>query len=439
MNIVVIGTGYVGLVTGVGLSDIGHSVICVDLDESKIEKLNAGVSPIYEPGIEDLIHKNVSAGRLSFTSSFKEAMKDSDIVYLAVGTPEGPDGRAEMKYIESAAEMIATEMTRPTILVVKSTVPVGTNRKLQNQMAEIAPYPVSVVSNPEFLREGSAVHDIFHGDRIVLGSDDIGALETLKAVNEGFDIPILATNLESAELIKYASNAFLATKISFINEIANICESTGGDIRQVSKGMGMDHRIGSPFLNAGIGYGGSCFPKDTSALNEIAMDAGVDFKLLREVIETNKNQRLKLVKELKMRYASLEGKKIAVLGVAFKPNTDDIRDAPAITIIRELLDSGAYVTAYDPIAYENAKKVFGEEVYFAKTVKQALQDAEAVLIVTEWDEVKEVSPKEMLELMKTPIVIDGRQCFDMHEMKEHGLDYYSVGVGEIDAKEVVGN
>nr|WP_308738475.1 UDP-glucose/GDP-mannose dehydrogenase family protein [Listeria newyorkensis] len=341
MNIVVIGTGYVGLVTGVALSEIGHDVCCIDIDADKVAKLKKAISPIYEPGIEALIEKNIEAGRLSFSTDLKAAVADSSVVYLAVGTPQKQDGSANLDYIEAAAANIAQSIVQDTIVVVKSTVPVGTNRYLKEFIQNQTPYRISIVSNPEFLREGVAVHDVFHGDRIVLGADDTAALEKLEMINQGFQIPIFKTALESAEMIKYASNAFLATKISFINEIANICEKAGGDIREVSAGMGMDSRIGSAFLQAGIGYGGSCFPKDTLALNHIAKNVGYDFGLIQSVIDANKVQQLKLVKVLKTHYSNLVGKQIALLGVAFKPETDDIREAASEVIIEELLRCGA--------------------------------------------------------------------------------------------------
>ncbi|AQY52587.1 UDP-glucose/GDP-mannose dehydrogenase family protein [Listeria weihenstephanensis] len=438
MNIVVIGTGYVGLVTGVALAEIGHDVCCVDIDAFKVAQLKKSISPIYEPGIEELIEKNINAGRLTFSTDLKAAVTDSSIVYLAVGTPQKQDGSANLEYIEEAAMNIAQSISQDTVVVVKSTVPVGTNRYLKKFIQNKTPYKISIVSNPEFLREGVAVKDVFHGDRIVLGADDDIALEQLEAVNQGFQIPIFKTGLESAEMIKYASNAFLATKISFINEIANICEKVGGDIREVSAGMGMDHRIGSSFLQAGIGYGGSCFPKDTLALNQIAKNSGYDFKLIQSVIQANKAQQLKLVKVLKSHYNSdLKGKQIALLGVAFKPETDDIREAASEVIIKELLWCGAKISIYDPVAAANMKAVFGEEIHVAETIEEVLYQADAALVVTEWDEIKKIKLEEFSSQMKHPLVLDGRLVFDKDQMKKAGISYYSIGTGELQLNEPV--
>lgn len=437
MNIVVIGTGYVGLVTGVALAEIGHGVCCIDIDANKVAKLKQAISPIYEPGIEALIEKNVEAGRLSFSTDLKTAVADCSVVYLAVGTPQKQDGSANLDYIEEAAANIAQSIVQDTVVVVKSTVPVGTNRYLKEFIQNQTPYKISIVSNPEFLREGVAVHDVFHGDRIVLGADDTVALEKLEMINQGFRIPIFKTALESAEMIKYASNAFLATKISFINEIANICEKTGGDIREVSKGMGMDSRIGSAFLQAGIGYGGSCFPKDTLALNHIAKNVDYDFSLIQSVIDANKAQQLKLVKVLKSHYSDLSGKQIALLGVAFKPETDDIREAASEVIIEELLRCGAKVTIFDPVASTNMKAVFGNAIHVADTISEVLYQADAALVVTEWNEIKNIQLSEFTAQMNHPVVLDGRLVFDKAEMKQAGISYYSVGTGELQINEPV--
>lgn len=437
MNIVVIGTGYVGLVTGVALAEIGHDVCCIDIDENKVAKLKKAISPIYEPGIEALIEKNISAGKLSFSTDLKAAVADSSIVYLAVGTPQKQDGSANLNYIEGAAASIAQSIVQDTVVVVKSTVPVGTNRYLKEFIQNQTPYKISIVSNPEFLREGVAVHDVFHGDRIVLGADDTAALEMIEMVNQGFQIPIFKTGLESAEMIKYASNAFLATKISFINEIANICEKAGGDIREVSTGMGMDSRIGSAFLQAGIGYGGSCFPKDTLALNHMAKNVDYDFGLLQSVIDANKAQQLKLVNVLKSHYSDLTGKQIALLGVAFKPKTDDIREAASEVIIEELLRCGAKVSIFDPVASANMKAVFGEAIHVADTISEVLYQADAALVVTEWNDIKNIQLAEFTSQMNHPVVLDGRLVFDKLEMKQAGISYYSVGTGELQINEPV--
>ncbi|MBC1520281.1 UDP-glucose/GDP-mannose dehydrogenase family protein [Listeria aquatica] len=435
MKIAVIGVGYVGLVTGVGLATIGHQVTCVDVDENKVAQLNEGISPIYEPGIEKLMIENINENKLSFTTSYEKAIAGVDVVYLAVGTPEGDQGQAELKYLKLAAKQVAECVTNPITLVVKSTVPVGTNREVQNEIQSLTSHSISIVSNPEFLREGTAVYDIFHGDRIVLGSEDKEALKKLTEINEGFGIPILITGLESAEMIKYASNAFLATKISFINELANICEATGGDIREVSRGMGMDRRIGAAFLQAGIGYGGSCFPKDTAALLQISKKVDIPFEMLQEVIHINQRQRDRFLDKLRSELKILTGKKIAVLGLAFKPDTDDIREAPAIYIIQELLKEGAVVTAFDPIANNNGIKQFGQMVTFTDSPEEAFLEADAALIVTEWDEIVQTAPNQFKKLMKQPVVIDGRNSFDEKAMERAGVNYMNVGIGEI--KELV--
>lgn len=429
MEIVVIGTGYVGLVTGVSLSEIGHQVTCIDTSIEKITKLKKSISPIYEPGIEELIEKNVAANRLFFGTDLQVAMKNKKIVYLTVGTPQNPDGTANLVYLEAAAIDIAKSMVQDTIVVVKSTVPVGTNEKIKKLIEKNTQFNVAMVSNPEFLREGSALVDVFEGDRIVLGANDKKALETIAEVNNAFAIPIYKTNLESAEMIKYASNAFLATKISFINEIANICEKTGANIEQVSTGMGLDSRIGSKFLNAGIGYGGSCFPKDTAALSQIAGTVNHDFKLLKAVIEVNEKQKLKLVDVLKTEVSHLQGKKIALLGLAFKPETDDIRESASQVIIENLLVAGANIHVYDPIAQAGIQAIFGDEIVYEKDIESTIIEAEAVLIITEWDEIKAIKPAIFKKLMRQPIVLDGRLIYNKAEMSSLGIKYYSVGDG----------
>lgn len=439
MKITVIGTGYVGLVTGVSLSEIGHEVTCIDIDTSKIKQLNQSKSPIYEPGIEELIQKNLANGNLKFHTDIAVAMKESALIYLAVGTPQRENGEANLDYIEAAAKDIAQAMHQDTIVVVKSTVPIGTNQKLQRFIQAQTSHKVSIVSNPEFLREGSALVDVFHGDRIVIGAQDEEAMGILEEVNEPFQIPIVTMTLESAEMVKYASNAFLATKISFINEIANICERTGSDIREVSYGMGLDRRIGKQFLQAGIGYGGSCFPKDTMALNQIAKNVGYDFSLLQSVIDVNTRQRLKLVDILKAHYSDLQGKKVGLLGVAFKPETDDIREAAAEFIIEELLRCGAEISIYDPIASENMAEKFNGKIHVAATISELLYQADAALVVTEWDEIKNLDPAEFANKMNQPIVLDGRLAFDKNRMKAAGVNYYSVGTDGLETNEPVYN
>ncbi|MEI5911302.1 UDP-glucose/GDP-mannose dehydrogenase family protein [Bacillus albus] len=433
MKIAVVGTGYVGLVTGVALSHIGHDVTCVDIDEKKVERMRKGISPIYEPGLEELMLQNIEENRLYFTTSHQEGFENAEVVYIAVGTPEREDGSANLSYIEQVAKDIAKNAQCDIIVVTKSTVPVGTNHYIKQIISENLNknIKIEVVSNPEFLREGSSVYDTFNGDRIVVGSDSIEAANVIEEINKPFGIPVYKTDIRSAEMIKYASNAFLATKISFINEIANICEKTGANIEDVARGMGLDQRIGSMFLKAGIGYGGSCFPKDTKALTKIASNVDLDFTLLKAVVEVNNKQQHKLVKAAKSKLGSLHDKQVAVLGLAFKPNTDDMREAASVVIIKELLGEGAQVTAYDPVAVENAKKLLPGTVRFTTELHEALVDKDLVFIVTEWQEVKEVELSMFTKLMNTPIIFDGRNCFDVKEVSKHEIDYYSIGRSNI--------
>jgi len=429
-TIAVVGTGYVGLVTGVCLSDIGHNVTCVDIDEQKVEKMKQGISPIYEPGLDELMKKNIERGRLHFTTSHQEAFRNAEIIYIAVGTPQKEDGSADLRFVEQAAKDIATYAERDGVIVVtKSTVPVGTNGKIRTWVKQHLKKEIrfDIVSNPEFLREGSAIYDTFHGDRIVIGADNERAASMIEEVNKPFSIPIFKTDIYSAEMIKYASNAFLATKISFINEIANICEKVGANVEDVAYGMGLDTRIGHQFLRAGIGYGGSCFPKDTKALMQIAGDINHQFDLLEAVIKVNNKQQVKLLEKARKRFGSLRGKKVALLGLAFKPNTDDMREAVSIVIARELLKDAAFVVAYDPVAVENAKHVIGNEVVYASSVEEALNGADLAMIVTEWEEIKQTPLELYVKCMKTPIVFDGRNCYPLEEVKRYAIEYHSIG------------
>lgn len=428
MNIVVVGTGYVGLVTGVALAHIGHQVTCVDVDEEKVERMKRGISPIYEPGIEPFMKENMDAGRLFFTTDGASAFREADVIYVAVGTPENEDGSANLMYLKQAVRDIASAVTKDVIVVTKSTVPVGTNHEIQRMFKQLAPHVhIDVVSNPEFLREGSAIHDTFHGDRIVIGADDERAAAVVADIHRPFGIPIFHTDIRSAEMIKYASNAFLATKISFINEIANICEKVGADVEQVAAGMGMDERIGSSFLRAGIGYGGSCFPKDTKALAKIAANIDHDFELLKAVIEVNNKQQRKLIEKAKKRFGHLAGKKIALLGLSFKPNTDDMREAASLVVARELVAEQAIVVAYDPIAMNKAKSVLPKEVIYASRVEEALKDADAAMILTEWDEFRQLDLSVYVKQMKTPIIFDGRNCYALDDIKKYEIEYHSIG------------
>ncbi|HWJ80102.1 MAG TPA: UDP-glucose/GDP-mannose dehydrogenase family protein [Niallia sp.] len=429
-RIAVVGTGYVGLVTGVCLSEIGHNVVCVDVDERKVEMMKSGISPIYEPGLDELMSKNIKENRLQFTTSHGEAFANAEVIYIAVGTPQKKDGAADLRFVEQVAKDIAVNIQKNGIVVVtKSTVPVGTNYKvkqwIRNSLRE--DFKFHVVSNPEFLREGSAIHDTFHGDRIVIGAENEQATDIMEEINKPFGLPIFKTDIHSAEMIKYASNAFLATKISFINEVANICGELSANIEDVAYGMGLDTRIGSKFLNAGIGYGGSCFPKDTHALVQIARNVGHEFQLLEAVMNVNNNQPNKLVERALKRFSSLEGKKAALLGLAFKPNTDDMREAASITIVNKLVQHGAKVVAYDPIAMENAKALLPKEVSYVNSMHEALHEADMVFIVTEWEEIVTIPLDTFEELMKTPVIFDGRNCFELNNIEKCNIEYYSVG------------
>ncbi|WP_028983249.1 UDP-glucose dehydrogenase family protein [Sporolactobacillus terrae] len=430
MKIAVIGTGYVGLVTGVALSEIGHVVTCIDVDPSKVEKLSKGIPTIYEPGLEELIKKNISLGHLHFTSEHQNGLPDADVVYIAVGTPQRTDGAANLDYVEHAALDIAANIKQDIIVVIKSTVPVGTNFHIKNLINKNTKngIRVKIASNPEFLREGSAVKDTFHGDRIVIGAEDAETAEVLAQINEPFNTPIVKTDISSAEMIKYSSNAFLATKISFINEIANLCESMGANVEEVAKGMGLDHRIGPDFLKAGIGYGGSCFPKDTNALIQLAGNANHEFNLLKSVIEVNNNQQVLLLDKIMNRFGDIQGKYVAVLGLAFKPNTDDLRESPALVMIPKLVELGASVVAFDPIAVSNAKKqLVSDKISYTEDLQTAIKDADFAVIITDWPEVKQVNLSIYKTLMKEPVLFDGRNCYDLNVAKQVAIEYYSVG------------
>jgi UDPglucose 6-dehydrogenase len=433
MNITITGTGYVGLVTGACLSEVGHHITCYDIDEEKIALLNNGISPIFEPGLEELIQKNSKNNRLSFTSSSEEAYSQADCIFIAVGTPQKHDGSANLEYIEHAAIEIAEHIAKDTIVVTKSTVPVGTNEHIGRIIQErIAPnIKIGIVSNPEFLREGTAIHDTFHGDRIVIGADNLETGAKVAKIYEPFQLPIVQTDLRSAEMIKYASNSFLALKISFINEIANLCEKVDANIDYVSTGVGMDKRIGKQFLHAGIGFGGSCFPKDIHALNHLASDFDYDFKILKSVIDVNYKQKDRLFHKAKDRFGSLAGKKATVLGLTFKPNTDDIREAASLRLIQDLLAEGVEVTVYDPIAMPKVKKIFGESITCSDSAKNALKGSEVAFIVTEWDEIKNLKLEEVKEEMTMPIIFDGRNCFQLEEARKYGIQYYSIGRPQI--------
>jgi nucleotide sugar dehydrogenase len=429
MKIVVAGTGYVGLVTGACLSEMGHSVTCVDIDENKVEKMKQGISPIYEPGLDDLLKKNHDEGRLSFTIDYKSAYKDADLVFIGVGTPEREDGSANLDYVFNVCKQIAENVEKDCLVVVKSTVPIGTNDKVEEFLRENINNDVhiEVASNPEFLAQGTAVVDTLHAKRIVIGVESKKAEEILREVYERYNQPIVVTNRRSAEMIKYASNDFLALKISFMNEIANFCEMVGADVEDVAKGMSYDSRIGDKFLKAGIGYGGSCFPKDTKALHWLANDNGYELKTIKATIEVNQNQKYKLFRAAKQRFGSLKGLKVAVLGLTFKPGTDDLREAPSIPNVRRLLDEGAEIVAYDPVGIENFKKIYPTEITYVNSVEETLKGADVTFIFTEWDQIKALDLNLFGELMNNPVVFDGRNCYAINEVRKFAVEYYSVG------------
>jgi UDPglucose 6-dehydrogenase len=429
MDIAIIGTGYVGLVTGACLSEIGHNVTCIEIDKEKVKKMRLGNSPIYEPGLDELMVKNIQKERLNFTISHKEGLANKQIIYIAVGTPQEDDGSANLKFIEQAAKDIAQNITNDVIVVTKSTVPVGTNMYIKDLVLNnlTTEFKIQVVSNPEFLREGSAINDTFHGDRIIIGHDNEQAAHILEEVYKPLNIPVFKTDIYSAEMIKYASNTFLATKISFINEIANICDKVGANIEDVTKGMKLDKRIGSHFLNAGIGYGGSCFPKDNSALVKIAENAQYNLEIIKSTIKVNERQPFVLVEKAKKRFGSLIGKKIALLGLTFKPYTDDMREAPSIYIAQQLLREGAQVIAYDPVGIERAKEILPKEINYIDSLEQALLEADVVFILTEWKEITEFFLEKAVQLMKNPVVFDGRNCFSLKDAKSFHVEYHSIG------------
>ena len=433
MKIVVAGTGYVGLVTGACLSEIGHNVTCVDIDENKVTMMKEGISPIYEPGLDELLKRNHDEERLDFTTDYRSAYKDADIVFIGVGTPEREDGSANLDYVFKVCEQIAESVENNCLVVVKSTVPIGTNDRVEEFLKEHvkAGIHIEVASNPEFLAQGTAVKDTLYASRIVIGVESKEAEEKLRHIYEGFNQPIVVTNRRSAEMIKYASNDFLALKISFINEIANVCEIVGANIEDVARGMSYDKRIGDKFLKAGLGYGGSCFPKDTKALHWLANDSGYEIKTIKATIEVNENQKYKMFRKAKQRFGSLKGMKVAVLGLTFKPETDDLREAPSIPNIKRLLDEGAEIVAFDPVGEENFKKKFNLPIEYVKSPKEALKNADVAFIFTEWKEIKNLDLQYYEKLMKTPIIFDGRNCYDVNLVKEHNIDYYSVGRKEV--------
>jgi UDPglucose 6-dehydrogenase len=429
-NIAVAGTGYVGLVTGACFADLGNTVTCIDINSDKIDALNAGNVPIYEPGLTEVIKHNVSAGRLRFTCSYEEALENAEIVFICVGTPSGVDGEADLRYVRMAAETIALAMTHPLIVVNKSTVPVGTGDWVADIISRTQPAPIdfAVVSCPEFLREGSAIRDFMNPDRVVLGSQRPEAAEKVKSLHLPLRAPVIITDLRTAEMIKYASNAFLATRISFINEIATICEDLGADVEVVAQGMGCDKRIGPHFLNAGLGYGGSCFPKDVKALEHMALVHGSHPALLRAVMDINRDMRRRVVILLRNLLGGLNDRKIGLWGLAFKPNTDDLREAPAMEIAHLLQNEGAIVTGYDPVAMDGASR-FNPEMRLAESAYAAAAGADALLLCTEWNEFKQLDMERVRAAMAQPILVDGRNLYDPSQMQELGFIYRGIARG----------
>ena len=430
MKIAVVGTGYVGLVAGACLAENGNEVICVDKDESKITTLKAGRMPIYEPGLEEMVRRNTAEARLTFTTNLPDAVRESEIVFIAVGTPQGEDGSADLQHVLGVAREIGKAISKYTVVVDKSTVPVGTAKKVQAAIAGETTVPFSVVSNPEFLKQGAAIEDFMKPDRVVIGCDDAKAGEVMKAVYAPFTrtgAPIMVMDTPSAELCKYAANAMLATRISFMNEIANLCERVGADAEAVRKAVGSDRRIGPSFLFPGIGYGGSCFPKDVKAMLKSAADEGYDFKILHAVEAVNQRQKSVLVEKMQAHFGSLKGRTIALWGLAFKPRTDDMREAPAITIVEKLLSMGATVCAYDPEAMDTARRVFGDRISYCNHSYDALEGADALAVVTEWNEFREPDFKRIKQLLKSPVVFDGRNIYSPDMMRGLGFQYFSIG------------
>lgn len=427
MKIAVAGTGYVGLVTGVCLASKGHQVTCVDVDEAKIRMMQKGISPIYEEGLEELMHESMD--NLTFTTDYASAYKDANVIFIGVGTPEKKDGSANLTYVYKVAKQIAETVEHDCVVVVKSTVPIGTNDKVEAYLNTNLAHDVriSVASNPEFLAQGTAVRDTLHAARIVLGVETEQAGVVLKEVYADFDAPILVTNRRSAEMIKYASNDFLALKISYINEIANLCEIVGANVEDVAKGMGYDPRIGNRFLNSGIGYGGSCFPKDTKALSWLASFNDNEMKTIKAAIEVNEGQKLKLIKKARKYYDEFEGLTVAVLGLTFKPGTDDLREAPSLVNIPLLLDDGAKVKAWDPVGIKNFKKHYPDEIEYCDTIEKTITDADICFIFTEWEDVTQLDVNLYKKLMKKPIILDGRNCYSIEDFRGTGMTYDSIG------------
>lgn len=433
MKIAVIGTGYVGLVTGTCFAETGNDVICVDIDTKKVANMKAGKMPIYEPGLDVIFERNIEQNRLQFTTSLAEGIEGAEVIFLALPTPPGENGSADLKYILGVADELGKILKKHAVIVDKSTVPVGTGEKVRAALAKNATVEFDIVSNPEFLREGVAVDDFMKPDRVVLGVESEKAKEVMNELYKPFvrqGHPIIFMNLRSAELTKYAANAFLATKITFMNEIANLCEKVGADVDMIRKGIGTDSRIGNRFLFPGIGYGGSCFPKDVLALSKTSTEYDYDFKILNSVMDVNEKQKTKLLPDIKAYFNNdLTGKKIAIWGLAFKPNTDDIREAPALYMIDGLLEAGANISVFDPEAMENVQNLLGDKIEYAKTNYDALQDADALLIVTEWTVFRSPDFNKISSMLKNKAIFDGRNLFEPEKMKEKGFFYRCIGRG----------
>jgi len=430
MNLCVVGTGYVGLVTGAVFADLGNEVICVDKVREKIEALRSGRMPIYEPGLEEMVARNVADRRLSFTTDLPAAVRQSDVIFIAVGTPPKDDGETDLSQVEEVAAEIGRSMDRYKVVVNKSTVPVGTGELVREVIArhQRAPVEFDVVSNPEFLREGSAIEDTLRPDRIVIGAPNQQVAMTLVELYAPLERPMIITDLPSAEVIKYASNAFLATKIAFVNAIANLCEAAGADVQQVAKGIGLDSRIGPAFLQAGLGYGGSCFPKDVDSLIHTAARLGYDFKLLRSVVEINRERAGHLVDLVcKVLGADLRGRTLGILGLAFKPNTDDMREAKSLEVVGLLHAAGAAVRAYDPVAMDKARPLLPPEVTYVGSAYEAAEGADALVLVTEWNEFKFLNLERIRGLLRRPLLFDGRNLYEPERMRRVGIEYHSIG------------
>jgi UDPglucose 6-dehydrogenase len=437
MKIAVIGTGYVGLVTGTCFSEVGIDVVCIDVDQKKIDNLKKGIMPIYEPGLEEMVLRNVEKGRLQFSTSLAESIKGCDVAFIAVGTPPGEDGSADLKYVLAVAREIGQNITEYCVVVTKSTVPVGTAKKVKDAVQEElnkrgVDIPYAVASNPEFLKEGAAIDDFLKPDRIVIGVESKQAEDMMRKLYKPFLLnghPIIFMDVPSAEMTKYAANSMLATKISFMNDIANLCEIMGADVNMVRKGIGSDGRIGNKFIYPGIGYGGSCFPKDVKALIKTAKDNGYTMQILESVEAVNEAQKSVLFNKIIKHFnGNLKGKTFAMWGLSFKPKTDDMREAPSLVIIEKLLAAGANVKAYDPVAMKEAKHILGEQIEYTKNENNALIDADALLIVTEWPDFRSPDFQVVKKLMKGNAIFDGRNIYDIAEMKELGFDYYCIGV-----------